>query len=113
MLLFVFWYCHKRGRETRLDKEGQLSAEGATDSALASSASSFTDGDGDSLLESKTEKGESSKTNNKPEPPFVIHDDKESSDKPVATVADMPSVSHLPDPMPEQKEEPLKVPDAK
>ena len=21
MLLFVFWYCHKRGREVRLDKE--------------------------------------------------------------------------------------------
>ena len=28
MLLFVFWYCHKRGKETRLAKEA-LAAEGA------------------------------------------------------------------------------------
>ena len=24
VLLFVFWYCHKRGREVRLEKERQL-----------------------------------------------------------------------------------------
>ncbi|KAF2281580.1 uncharacterized protein EI97DRAFT_355233, partial [Westerdykella ornata] len=41
LLLFVFWYCHKRGRETRLEKEGLAAQE--ADSALASSASSFTD----------------------------------------------------------------------
>jgi hypothetical protein len=28
VLLFVFWYCHKRGRETRLDQE-RLAAEDA------------------------------------------------------------------------------------
>ena len=27
MLLFVFWYCHKRGREVRLEKERQLTEE--------------------------------------------------------------------------------------
>ena len=27
MLLFVFWYCHKRGREVRLEKERQLTDE--------------------------------------------------------------------------------------
>ena len=108
MLLFVFWYCHKRGREVRLEKE-KLAAEGG-DPALDSSAS-FTD-DGGSILE----EGESSKKNaqqtekEKASPPLILHDDKE------ATVDDMPSVSHLPDPnsapLPatQLKEEPLKVP---
>lgn len=27
MLLFVFWYCHKRGREVRLEKERSLTEE--------------------------------------------------------------------------------------
>jgi predicted outer membrane protein len=27
VLLFVFWYCHKRGREVRLEKERQLTEE--------------------------------------------------------------------------------------
>jgi hypothetical protein len=29
VLLFVFWYCYKRGRDTRLEKE-RLAAEGAS-----------------------------------------------------------------------------------
>jgi hypothetical protein len=103
VLLFVFWYCHKRGREVRLEKE-KLAAEGG-DPALDSSAS-FTD-DGGSIVE----EGESSKTKEKEkaEPPLILHDDKE------ATVSDMPSVSHLPDPNSAPlidtplKEEPLKV----
>ncbi|KAF2735070.1 hypothetical protein EJ04DRAFT_492377 [Polyplosphaeria fusca] len=95
ILLFVFWYCHKRGREVRLEGE-RLAAEG--DSALTSSASSFDD-DGDSLVEEK-QKGESSKRTEKekPEPPLIIHDDKEEEGRPSATVEDMPSVSHLPEP---------------
>ncbi|KAI9050552.1 hypothetical protein LZ554_005713 [Drepanopeziza brunnea f. sp. 'monogermtubi'] len=28
ILLFVFWYCHKRGREVRLEKEAKLDSEG-------------------------------------------------------------------------------------
>jgi hypothetical protein len=27
VLLFVFWYCHKRGKEVRLEKERQLSEQ--------------------------------------------------------------------------------------
>lgn len=27
MLLLLFWYCHKRGREVRLEKERQLTEE--------------------------------------------------------------------------------------
>ena len=26
-MLFVFWYCHKRGKEVRLEKERRLTAE--------------------------------------------------------------------------------------
>jgi len=102
LLLFVFWYCHKRGREVRLETE-KLAADGGP--ALDSSAS-FTD-DGGSIME----EGESSKTDakqtekEKASPPLILHDDKE------ATVNDMPSVSHLPDPNSAPlKEEPLKVP---
>jgi len=110
VLLFVFWYCHKRGREVRLEKE-KLAAEGG-DPALDSSAS-FTDDAG------SIEEGESSNNNaqqtekEKASPPLILHDDKE------ATVNDMPSVSHLPDPnsapLPatQLKEEPLKVPVSK
>lgn len=28
VLLFVFWYCHKRGREVRLEKEAKVDSEG-------------------------------------------------------------------------------------
>ena len=27
MLLFVFWYCHKRGKEVRLEKERELTEQ--------------------------------------------------------------------------------------
>ncbi|KAF2791474.1 hypothetical protein K505DRAFT_419118 [Melanomma pulvis-pyrius CBS 109.77] len=116
LLLFVFWYCHKRGREVRLEAE-RLAAEGG-DPALDSSAS-FTD-DSSSFLEESTEAGSSKKKGEKAEPPLIIHDNKEEG---AATVNDMPSVLHLPDPksvpLPETvgntplKEEPLKVPVSK
>jgi hypothetical protein len=47
LLLFVFWYCHKRGRETRLEKE-RLAAEN-NDSDESVSASDLDD----SMLEEK------------------------------------------------------------
>jgi hypothetical protein len=28
VLLFFFWYCHKRGKETRLEKEKMVDSEG-------------------------------------------------------------------------------------
>lgn len=28
VLLFVFWYCHKRGRETRLEREKTVDSSG-------------------------------------------------------------------------------------
>jgi hypothetical protein len=36
VLLFVFWYCHKRGKETRLEKE-KLAAQDAQDAQDAQS----------------------------------------------------------------------------
>ncbi|KAF2000013.1 hypothetical protein P154DRAFT_522803 [Amniculicola lignicola CBS 123094] len=105
ILLFVFWYCYKRGRDTRLENE-RLAAEG--DEPLPSSASSFTDnGDADSLL------GESSKTKEveKPTPALIIQD---GAEKPSATVQDMPSVLNLPEPTGTPlKEAPLPVPNSR
>jgi len=90
LLLFVFWYCHKRGRETRLEKEAKR-AEGEQETAFDSSAS-FTD-DSDSIFEKNTEEGNKKAEKEKAQYPPIIHDNKD------ATVDDMPSVSHLPDPI--------------
>ncbi|KAK7192787.1 hypothetical protein DPSP01_011210 [Paraphaeosphaeria sporulosa] len=114
LLLFVFWYCHKRGRETRLEKQerekNNLTAEGPEggDSALASSASSIAS-DADSIFASNANlrghgNGESSRQGalqEETQPPLVISDERGQGleqEKPRATVADLPSVKDLPDP---------------
>jgi len=103
LLLFVFWYCHKRGRETRLERE-RLGAEGESDRSIS-------DLEDSTVLE---EKGESSNSRAEVEPPLIIHPDNGALDKPSATVADMPSVLDLPEPVAVPlpatplKEEPLK-----
>ncbi|KAF2745080.1 hypothetical protein M011DRAFT_527870 [Sporormia fimetaria CBS 119925] len=64
LLLFVFWYCHKRGKETRLEKERQGLTVTEDESALASSASSITDAEGTSAeaaVPEKSEQGEATK----------------------------------------------------
>jgi len=92
LLLFVFWYCHKRGRETRLEGE-RLAAEEA-DSAMASSASSFDD----SIIDEKRASASESRNAEKSDPPLIIHDNKEVGDKPSALLEDLPDVLSLPDP---------------
>jgi hypothetical protein len=37
VLLFVFWYCHKRGRETRLDREKLAAGAGESDASMSAS----------------------------------------------------------------------------
>ena len=105
VLLFVFWYCHKRGREVRLEKE-RLTAEQA--SAEASGASSAVASDDDSVFGDK--KRQKTKATSEPAPPVagepteptIIKDNKEDGK---ATVADLPDVSQLPEPgqAPEKK----------
>lgn len=98
VLLFVFWYCHKRGREVRLEKE-RLATEGA--SAEASGASSAVASDDDSVFGDK--KRQKTKATTEPVPrvegeptePTIIKDHKEDGK---ATVADLPEVSQLPEP---------------
>ncbi|KAH7088556.1 hypothetical protein FB567DRAFT_341684 [Paraphoma chrysanthemicola] len=102
LLLFVFWYCHKRGRETRLEKE-RLAAEDAN-SAQASSASSINE-DADSIFGDKPKRkpvGSASPVTTgevpqreTPREPLIISDGRDDAP---ATVNDLPSVSHLPDP---------------
>lgn len=108
----MFWYCHKRGRETRLERE-RLAAEDAT-AGRVSSASSINE-DADSIF------GDKSKTTSKPvdqpkegekevpKSPLIISNGKENEEKP-ATVEDMPSVSHLPDPKDGQVPKPASPP---
>jgi hypothetical protein len=105
VLLFVFWYCHKRGRETRIEKE-RLAAEEA-ESARASSASSMNE-DADSIFGDKVKRKPVSSSatpataSEQPTAPLIIGDDKEKGEAaastPAAAVTDLPSVSHLPDP---------------
>jgi hypothetical protein len=95
VLLFVFWYCHKRGRETRIDKERLAAQEG--ESTRASSASSFTD-DNDSIFgDRKDAQAESSKNNDKQAEKLESSTANEAEPS-KAKLEDMPSVKDLPDP---------------
>ncbi|KAH9871816.1 hypothetical protein J1614_006073, partial [Plenodomus biglobosus] len=91
VLLFVFWYCHKRGRETRLEKE-RLAAE---DSQLGGSSASSINDETDSIFGDKP-KGNDGDAD-APKPPLIISDGNDPEGT-TASVADLPSVSHLPDP---------------
>ncbi|KAF2803801.1 uncharacterized protein BDZ99DRAFT_163154 [Mytilinidion resinicola] len=85
LLLFVFWYCHKRGRETRLERE-RLDAEGNP----VGGESDISDLEDSTVLEKPRDADV--------QPPLIIHPDSAAPDKPSATVADMPSVLNLPEP---------------
>lgn len=91
LLLFVFWYCHKRGRETRLEKE-KLAAEADDGDETVSELE-------ESAVLEKTEDGE---------PPITIHTDPAAGDKPSTSVSDLPDVLSQPEP----KEVPLPSPEA-
>ncbi|KAF1947961.1 hypothetical protein EJ02DRAFT_429708 [Clathrospora elynae] len=93
VLLFVFWYCHKRGRETRLEGE-RLAAE--EQSGRISSASSINEGEGaDSIFGDKPRSAATEGPMSPPQEPLIIADGREDE---ATTVNDLPSVSHLPDP---------------
>jgi len=101
LLLFVFWYCHKRGRETRLEKERLAAEEG--ESARVSSASSINEDD--SIFGDKPKRKPvgsagpaTAASTEQPTEPLIIRDDKARDDAAAEAVADLPSVSHLPDP---------------
>jgi hypothetical protein len=103
VLLFVLWYCHKRGRETRLEKERLAADQG--DTGHISSASSINGdagdaGDADSIFGAKPKAVEGERgagVASPPQEPLIIGDGKEDEQQ-SATVNDLPSVSHLPDP---------------
>ncbi|KAK8252503.1 hypothetical protein HDK77DRAFT_460725 [Phyllosticta capitalensis] len=95
ILLFVCWYCHKRGREVRLEKEAAMRD---SQSSLEGSASEIDD---DIVLEpirpTSIEEPDGSGRQST-EPPIHFHTNPATSDKPSADVRDMPSVLHLPEP---------------
>lgn len=111
VLLFVFWYCHKRGRETRLEKERLAAEEGQ--SGQASSASSI-NGDADSIFgdKAKTTQNRQGENEEVPRSPLIISDGKEQGQSSGAAVQDMPSVAHLPDPKAGEAPEPASAPPA-
>ena len=80
LLLFVFWYCHKRGRETRLEKE-RLAVETDPDAETAS------DLEESEVLENPSAGIES---------PITIHSNPSGNDKP--SVSDMPPAINQPEP---------------
>ncbi|KAK7530390.1 uncharacterized protein J3D65DRAFT_641085 [Phyllosticta citribraziliensis] len=96
ILLFVVWYCHKRGREVRLEQEA---ARQGSQSSLEKSASEFEDDD--IILEpirpTSIEEPDGP-IRQSTEPPIHIHTDPAAPDKPSADVRDLPSVLHLPEP---------------
>ncbi|EMD89116.1 hypothetical protein COCC4DRAFT_138578 [Bipolaris maydis ATCC 48331] len=97
VLLFVFWYCHKRGRETRLEKERLAAEEGQAGNI---SGAPSVNGDVDSIFGSqiKTRDGEGAPSAaTPPQEPLIISDGREKEGQ-APGVSDLPSVSHLPDP---------------
>ncbi|KAF1837313.1 hypothetical protein BDW02DRAFT_491697 [Decorospora gaudefroyi] len=96
VLLFVFWYCHKRGRETRLERERLAAEEGP--SGGVSGASSINE-DADSIFGTKPRPNESGRATpaSPPQQPLIIGDGREDGQQ-SSTVNDLPSVSHLPEP---------------
>ncbi|KAF2204981.1 hypothetical protein GQ43DRAFT_437411 [Delitschia confertaspora ATCC 74209] len=87
LLLFVFWYCHKRGKETRLERE-RVESESALESSA--SVSSYSP----SIASHKDDGGDGEKQS----PPLIIHDEKESTEEFKVAVNNLPDVAHLPDP---------------
>jgi hypothetical protein len=96
VLLFVFWYCHKRGRETRLEKE-RLAVEESQAGRVSSASSVHEDVDSIFGSQLKTREGEGTRAATPPQEPLIISDGKEKEGQ-AGTVSDLPSVSHLPDP---------------
>jgi len=84
LLLFVFWYCHKRGRETRLEKE-RLAAE----SDFEKSASDLEDSD---VFD---------KTTDKTEPPIILSTNPAIEEKPSAALEDLSVFLDQPPPVKE------------
>jgi hypothetical protein len=101
--MFVFWYCHKRGKQVRLDRETEAGEAGKTDDAEAEGGSDFdaTDsedgGDVDDAAEKiaqavKNDSAESSGAKddvlNQPEPAQVPLPDAEKGEKGAALEAE-------------------------
>jgi len=87
LLLFVFWYCHKRGKETRLDKE-HLTAEGAASDFDSSASASDLE---DSIVLDKSD--------DNTEPPITLSNDPSLDEKPSVAVQDLPNVLSQPAPV--------------
>ncbi|QDS75374.1 hypothetical protein FKW77_002482 [Venturia effusa] len=85
LLLFVFWYCHKRGKETRLARE-KLSAEDAGSDAESNYASEV---DESTVL--KREPGDV-------EPPIKLNDSLALEEKPSAALENLEDVLNQPEP---------------
>lgn len=84
VLLFVFWYCHKRGRETRLAKE-KLSAEEGSD--------------GESNYASELdESAVLGKEASDVEPPITLNDSLAIEEKPSAALEGLADVLNQPEP---------------
>jgi hypothetical protein len=84
VLLFVFWYCHKRGKETRLAKEGQ---------AVEGSESELSDSE---ILE---------KHSDDVEPPVKLIEDKpNTADVDLSSILNQPAPAQVPLPQSTERE---------
>lgn len=93
LLLFVFWYCHKRGRETRLTREAAQKP--------ASSDIELTDVEDSIIIETKDEvrvDEQYSKPDSKTSRNLFLSDEQHTANKANfdGRIADMPSVADLP-----------------
>lgn len=120
ILLFVFWYCHKRGREVRLEREATMRdsssslEEEANTPRVVLVPGSKPSGEGDGATGGPSDSMSSSRAGGPGadegmEPALTIHEPPVGSDP---RVVDLPSVLDLPDPntvpLPEGADEGLK-----
>ncbi|KKY27308.1 hypothetical protein UCDDS831_g00879 [Diplodia seriata] len=108
ILLFVFYYCHKRGREVRLEREAASAQSSQSDISVepkivlvpgtkppGSGDEGASAGPSDSMHSSRGPSGTGNDDGGGYEPPLTIHEQPVGSDP---RVVDLPSVLNLPDP---------------
>jgi hypothetical protein len=92
VLLFVFWYCHKRGKETRLARES------AAKTPVSESDIEVSDPEESVILEKPSDKAEGSPSGAEHQTDENRPDDLAPKADTRATAADLPSVLDLPEP---------------
>ena len=98
VLLFVFWYCHKRGKETRLERERE--ADGQLNADVETLASDFDDDPSREMIEYPSRSRSHGHGHDRRDDydDYDRHDQPRKKSNNRIADSDLPSVRDLPDP---------------